>query len=101
MNEAACPEKPEAKDAEEHRHKRPLILLSIVLGVTIVAGGLLYLLFGGVPLGSTIPFLKVYSFADVIFLISVIASAAYIGVMGLKELFVERRFSVEFLMAVA
>src|SRR3990170_1017015 len=101
MNEAACPEKPEAKEGEEHRHKRILILLSIVLGVTIVVGGLLYLLFGGIPLGSTMPFLKVYSFADVIFLIPVIASAAYIGIIGLKELIVERRFSVEFLMAVA
>ena len=33
--------------------------------------------------------------------VSVLFASVYIGVMGLEELFVEKRFSVEFLMAVA
>ncbi len=32
---------------------------------------------------------------------SVLFASAYIGIVGLQELFVEKRFSVEFLMAVA
>jgi Cd2+/Zn2+-exporting ATPase len=37
----------------------------------------------------------------ILYYAAILASAIYIGVIGLKELFIERRFSVEFLMAVA
>ena len=98
--EASCPEKPEA-EAEEHRSKTVLILLSVALGLAIVVGGLLDLLAAGVPLGFTVSFLNVSTLAGVIYCVFVIPSAVYIAFIGLKELVVERRFSVEFLMAVA
>ena len=101
MSEASCPEKPELKEAEQRHNKRVLIILSAVLGSIIVIGGLLDLLAQGVELGFTIPFLNVGTLSGIVFSVSVLVAAVYIGVIGLKELIVERRFSVEFLMAVA
>ena len=101
MVEKSCQEKPELKEMEEHESKRVLILLIVALGLTMVVGGMLYFLFGGLSLGFVVPFVNLSSFADVLFFVVVIAAAAYIGAIGLKELIVERRFSVEFLMAVA
>ena len=101
MTEHSCKEKPEVKGAEEGRSKRVLILLIAALGLTMVVGGFLYLFFGGLPFGFVVPFVNVGSLADGLFFVVVIAVAVYIGVVGLRELVVERRFSVEFLMAVA
>src|SRR3989337_2082001 len=101
MNEAACPEKPETKEAEEHRHKRILILIAATLALAVVVGGLLDLLAEGFPLGFTVPFLNISTLSGLVYCVFVLAAAAYIGAVGLKELFLERRFSVEFLMAVA
>jgi Cd2+/Zn2+-exporting ATPase len=101
MSKLTCEEKPEAK-AEEEKNKRIMILLAATLGATILTAGLLTLLANGGPLGFTIPILNVPATAvDIIYYVAVIAAAVYIGVIGLKELFVERRFSVEFLMSVA
>jgi Cd2+/Zn2+-exporting ATPase len=101
MRKLTCEEKPEAR-AEEERNRRIMILLAATLGATILTAGLLTLLANGVPLGFTIPILNVpATAADIIYYVAVIAAAVYIGVIGLKELFVERRFSVEFLMSVA
>jgi len=98
----SCEEKPEQKEVAESRNKRLMILLAALLGLTIVIGGLLDLLAQGVPLGFTIPILNVSAtLSAIIYYISVIAAAVYIGIIGLKELIVEKRFSVEFLMAVA
>ena len=77
------------------------MLLISALGLTMVVGGFLYLFFGGLPFGFVVPFVNVGSLADGLFFVVVIAVAVYIGVVGLRELVVERRFSVEFLMAVA
>src|SRR3990170_7934822 len=101
MSEASCPEKPELKEAEQRHNKRVLIILSAVLGLIIVVGGLLDLLARGVELGFTIPFLNGGTLSGIVYTVSVLVAAAYIGIIGLKELIVERRFSVEFLMAVA
>ena len=101
MTEHSCKEKPEVKGAEEGRSKRVLMLLIAALGLTMVVGGFLYLFFGGLPFGFVVPFVNVGSLADGLFFVVVIAVAVYIGVVGLRELVVERRFSVEFLMAVA
>jgi Cd2+/Zn2+-exporting ATPase len=63
---------------------------------------LLDLLVQGVSLGFTLPFLGVTATVSVVvYYVSVLAAAVYIGVVGLKELVVEKRFSVEFLMSVA
>ena len=101
MTEHSCKEKPEVKVAEEGRSKQVLMLLMAALGLTMVVGGFLYLFFGGLPFGFVVPFVNVGSLADGLFFVVVIAVAVYIGVVGLRELVVERRFSVEFLMAVA
>jgi len=98
----SCEEKPELKEAAESRNKRLMILLAASLGLTIVIGGLLDLFAQGVALGFTIPILNVRAtLSAIIYYISVITVAVYIGILGLKELIVEKRFSVEFLMAVA
>jgi Cd2+/Zn2+-exporting ATPase len=98
----SCEEKPERKEAGESRNKRVIILLAASLGLTIVIGGLLDLLAEGVPLGFVIPFLNVTAtLSIIIYYTSVITAAVYIGIIGLKELILEKRFSVEFLMAVA
>ncbi len=99
----SCEEKPEqAAHAEEKRNKRVLILLAVSLGITILVSGSLDLLAKGVPLGFTLPLLNVdATLSAIMYYVVVIAAAVYIGVTGLKELIMEKRFSVEFLMAVA
>jgi Cd2+/Zn2+-exporting ATPase len=99
----SCEEKPEqAAKAEEERNKRVLIILAVSLGLTMLVGGLLSLFANGVPLGFTIPVLNVNAtLSNIIYYVAVLTAAVYIGITGLKELVVEKRFSVEFLMAVA
>jgi Cd2+/Zn2+-exporting ATPase len=98
----SCEEKPEQKKTGESESRRVMVLLAIALGLTIVVAGLLDLFAHGVPLGFTIPLLNMpASMSVVIYYISILAASVYIGVAGLKELFLEQRFSVEFLMAVA
>ena len=46
-----CAEKPEQKEAEEHENKRVMIFFAVLLGLTILIGGLLDFFFAGVPLG--------------------------------------------------
>ncbi len=100
MSAMACEEKPER--TEEETEKRVMVFLALTLGVTILVAGLLDLFANGVQLGFTLPVLNVEATISVIiYYISVFSAAAYIGFMGIKELVVERRFSVEFLMAVA
>jgi Zn2+/Cd2+-exporting ATPase len=96
-----CKEKPEQKP-EEHENERVMTFFAILLGATVVIGGLLELFFAGVPLGFTIPLINVpATLSTILFYVSVLTASVYIGLMGLRELFLERRFSVEFLMAVA
>jgi Cd2+/Zn2+-exporting ATPase len=98
----SCEAKPEQKEIEEHQNRKALILLAASLGLAIVVGGLLDLFVEGVPLGFTLPVLnETATVSLIIYYISVVAAATYIGFIGLKELVVEKRFSVEFLMAVA
>jgi Cd2+/Zn2+-exporting ATPase len=101
MAEKSCQEKPEAKKVGEHESKKILVLLAAALGLTMLVGGLLYFFGDGLPFGFAVPYLNLASFADALFFVVVLIAAAYIGVIGLKELVIERRFSVEFLMAVA
>lgn len=102
-----CEEKTESKPkktviGEEEENKRVLVALAIWLGITILVSGLLDLFVGGVPLGFTMPILNVpATLSLILYYAAVLTAAVYIGVVGLKELVVEKRFSVEFLMAVA
>ena len=98
--EKFCVEKPEQKPEEQE--KLVLTYLAVLLGVTILVGGLLDFFLKGVSLGFTIPLINVKAtISDVLYYVVVLFASAYIGIVGLKELFVERRFSVEFLMAIA
>ena len=86
---------------EEHS-KVVLVGFAVWLGVTILVCGLLDLFAKGLPLGFTIPFLNLpATISLILYYAAILTSAIYIGVVGLKELVLERRFSVEFLMAVA
>ncbi len=99
--EKTCKEKP-GQTVEEIEDRRVMVGLAIALGLTILVAGMLDLFAGGVPLGFIIPVLnEVATVAVILYRVVVTAIAVYIGYIGLRELFVERRFSVEFLMAVA
>ena len=63
MADKSCPEKPEQKELEEHKNKRVLVLLITALGVTMIFGGFLYLLFGGLPFGFVVPYVNLGSMA--------------------------------------
>ena len=96
-----CLEKPEQK-AEEHENRRVMIFFAVLLGLTVLIGGLLDYLFAGVPLGFTIPIINVRAtLSMILYYASVLFASTYIGIMGFRELLVEKRFSVEFLMAAA
>ena len=101
MAEKSCREKPELSESEEPESKTVFVLLAVALGLTMAVGGVLYFFFGGLPLGLTVPLLNLGTFTDGLFFVVVVAAAFYIGFLGIKELVIERRFSVEFLMAVA
>src|SRR5512136_2206799 len=101
MAEKSCAEKPESKELEGQENRRILIILAASLGLTMIIGAILYGFFEGLPFGFTVPYSNLSSFADGLFFTVTVAAAVYIGGIGLKELLVERRFSVEFLMAVA
>ena len=86
----------------EAEDKRVIIWLAITLGLTILAAGMLDLVAGGIPLGFTVPVLnEAATVSGIVFRVVVSAVALFVGYIGMRELVVERRFSVEFLMAVA
>lgn len=97
----SCEEKPE--QPEEGENRAVIVGFAIVLGLAMLISVVLQLLVEGVPLGFDLPF-PPYTPATVAILIAyvtVVPITVYIGVQGLRELFIEKRFSVEFLMAVA
>jgi Cd2+/Zn2+-exporting ATPase len=93
-------EKEKFEEGEEGRGV--WLKIALALGLTIAIAGLLDLLFKGIPLGFAIPVLnEPASVSSILYHTSVIVAGSYIGIKGLRELVLERRFSVEFLMAVA
>ena len=99
--EKACTEKPEKKQTG-HESKQVMITLAVLLGATIAVAALLEFLFKGVPLGFIIPVINVKATAStVLYYVVVIFASIYIGVIGIRDLVLEKRFSVEFLMSVA
>jgi Cd2+/Zn2+-exporting ATPase len=96
-----CKEKPEKVTEEEH-NKRLIVAFAVWLGITIIVSGLLDLFANGLLLGFTMPILNLpATLSMVLYYVAILTAAIYIGVVGLKELILEKRFSVEFLMAVA
>lgn len=87
---------------EEKENRKVLVAFAFWLVTTIIIASILDLLFKGVLLGFTVPVINVdASVSMVLYYSAILFSAVYIGIIGLKELVIERRFSVEFLMAVA
>jgi Cd2+/Zn2+-exporting ATPase len=100
--EKACLEKPVQEQAEEHENKNVFIFFAVLLGLTVLIGALLDLFFAGISLHFTIPITNVRAtVSTILYYAAVLFAALYIGIMGIKELVVENRFSVEFLMAAA
>jgi Cd2+/Zn2+-exporting ATPase len=99
--EKNCLEKPVQKP-EEHENKNVFIFFAILLGVTVLIGSLLNFFFAGVPLNFIIPIINVRAtVSTILYYAAVLFASTYIGIMGIRELIVEKRFSVEFLMAAA
>ncbi len=100
-----CEEKPETGKAvlgEEEHNRVVLVGFASWLGITIIVSGLLDLFAKGLLLGFTMPVLNAPATVSMIlYYVAILTAVIYIGVIGLKELILERRFSVEFLMAVA
>jgi len=100
--EKICLEKPVQEEAEEHENKNVFIFFAVLLGLTVLIGALLDFLFAGIPLHFTIPITSVRATVNtILYYAAVLFAALYIGIMGIRELIVEKRFSVEFLMAAA
>jgi Cd2+/Zn2+-exporting ATPase len=98
----SCPEAEEREGFAKRESRRVWVLLGVFLGLAMIVGGLLDLLAQGVALNFTIPIInEPATVSSIILHVSVIVTGVYIGFYGLKELVVEKRFSVEFLMAVA
>ena len=92
----------ESEGYQAEVRRRAWVILALVMGLTIVVGGLLDFLARGLPLGFAIPVLdEPATVSRILYNTMVIVAAVYVGAVGLRELFFERRFSVEFLMSVA
>jgi Zn2+/Cd2+-exporting ATPase len=100
--EKSCQEKPEAKEGKEENQKQIMIGLAVTLALTILVAGTFELVAHGILLGFVVPvFNQQATVSNIVFSMIVLAASIYIGYLGIWELAVERRFSVEFLMAVA
>ncbi len=83
-------------------NRRLWLYIALALGLTITIAGLLDILEQGIPLGFVIPIVKLpATVATLLYYINVLIIGTLVGIFGLKELVIEKRFSVEFLMAVA
>src|SRR5512136_250617 len=98
----SCAGVPISEELEHGGNRQVWILLASTLALAMAFSGLLDLAAKGIPLGFTIPLLnEPATISTIIYHAVIITIGTYIGLLGLKELFVERRFSVEFLMSVA
>jgi len=89
------------EEFESEKH-RPWLYLAVALAVTMIFSTLLDWLAGGVPLSFILPLTSEPAVVSrLLYQVVVVVVAVYVGYVGLKELIVEGRFSVEFLMSVA
>jgi len=94
--------RPVEEEFDEGEEKKLWVLLAAALGIAMVLSTLLDLMVNGGFLGFYLPFLNQPAKASaLIYYVSIICVAMYVGFIGLKELVIEKRFSVEFLMATA
>lgn len=78
------------------------ILFAVVLGFSVLLSLLLEIVADGIPLAFTMPFSREQAkISTIMYYLSIASVAAYVGYVGLRRLIVERRFSVEVLMATA
>lgn len=98
----SCAEGSASEEYEELESRRVWVFFAFLLGSSTAVSVLLELTLKGVPLGFTIPVLNVPAFlSTTISYVVIIPAASYILILSLRVLVVKRRFSVEFLMAVA
>jgi len=91
----------EAEELSSHEEGRWIYLAVVVAAATIISTVLNWFL-RGIPLDFVIPLLdRSASVSTLLCLITIFSCGGYVGYIGLRELLYERRFSVEFLMAVA
>jgi Cd2+/Zn2+-exporting ATPase len=94
--------KVEDADKFENEERKTWVIIGVFLGVIIIISGILESLFAGIPLGFNLPLFNLHAkVSSILYYIAVISTAIFVGYLGLKELIIERRFSVEFLMATA
>lgn len=94
--------KPRSRVDTRENGRRVWLALALVLGLVMIVGGLLDFLARGLPLGFALPLVnQPATVSGVLFRAATIIIGAYVGFLGLWELVVDRRFSVEFLMSVA
>jgi len=98
--------KMQSATAEEHgfegEERRPWLYLAAALATTMIFSIMLDFGGAGIPLGFTLPLTGEPAVVSrILYQIVVVVIAVYVGYVGLKELIVDRRFSVEFLMSVA
>jgi len=78
------------------------LYLAILVAVATITSAILNWFLQGIPLELTIPLLNKPATVSLLLIYFVIfGGGSYVGYLGLKELIWEKRFSVEFLMAVA
>ncbi len=95
-------EMPTEEDKFEAHKDKPWLYLALTLAITIILSTLFWQLAAGVPLGFNLPLTnEPATLSDLLYRGVVLFVAAFVGYVGLKELLIERRFSVEFLMSVA
>ncbi|MGD0494871.1 MAG: cation-translocating P-type ATPase [Candidatus Bathyarchaeia archaeon] len=83
-------------------NRQKWMLLAVALGLTILATTALDLLFHGIPLGFSLPLLnEPATISRIMYYLAIISAGVYVGLLALKELVAEKRFSVEFLMSAA
>jgi Zn2+/Cd2+-exporting ATPase len=101
--EKSCQEKPASAERKEaDNEKQILIGLAVTLALTILVAGTFELVAKGIPLGFVFPiFNQRATVSNVVYTVITVAASGYIGYLGIWDLVFERRFSVEFLMAVA
>jgi len=89
-------------EADDGEHIEPWSYIVAVLALTIVVSFLLDSIAGGVLLEFGIPLLdEPTTISAIIYHAAALIVGGYVGILGLKELIVERKFSVEVLMALA
>ncbi len=86
----------------DRENTRLWITFAAIMAITIVTSILLDRVLGGLPLGFILPVVeKQATLSNIISYTAVLVVSLYVGYNGVRELIIEREFSVEVLMAIA